>query len=186
MKLRPTLWRTCRAIACETRVKLLWLIFQGEELSVQELAEMAEISLSNASNQLRRLSSRGLISFRREKMRVIYRAEANESLDAAPMLLDALRACNERNTSFKTVMQMATAFTHERRIEIVNALQGRRKPFHELTEKTGISPSALSRHLDKLERRGFVKYRDGCYLLSTPGNPLGRTLLRLARVSSHD
>lgn len=180
MKLTPTLWRTCRAVACETRLNRLWLLFESGELHVQPLAERAGFSVSNASNQLRRLNSRGLISFRREKMRVIYRAEANESLRAAPILLNALRSCYERNVSIKTVMKTATAFTHEHRIEIAAALKDGALEFSELQERTGMSGSALSRHLDKLERRRFVKHRDKAFRLRPPGHALGRTLLQLA------
>lgn len=181
MKLNPTLWRTCRVIAGETRLKLLWLLFDHGEIHVEALAERAGISICNASNQLRRLSSRGLISPRREKMRVIYRTEANEALEAAPVLLEALRDCHAKKVAFKTIIRMATAFTHERRIEIVKALKGRARDFNELQKMTGMSGSALSRHLEKLERRGFVNYRDGRFRLSAPGNALGRALLKLAR-----
>lgn len=180
MKLNPTLWRTCRALASETRLQLLWLIFEHGKLSVNELADQIGMSPSNTSNQLRALSARGLIFPHREKMKVYYRAEANDSLDAAPVLLNALKDCRDCDVSFKTVIRQMTACTHARRIEIIQALTGGKKASHELMEQTGMSASALSRHLDKLERRGFVKYRRGDYRRSVPGNPLGRTLLKLA------
>lgn len=180
MKLSPTLWRTCRVLASETRLLLLWHIFEEKELYVQQAAERTGMSIPNASNQLRALSARGLISSRRKKMKVLYRAEANFSLEAAPVLLDALRICYEKNASFKTMIHQATAFTHERRIEIIQVLTGKALTFHQLAEGTGMSAAALSRHLEKLESRGFVKYRDGVYRRTTPGNPLGRALLKLA------
>lgn len=180
MELRPTLWRTCRALARETRLQLLWKIFEEGELYVRQAAERTGMSVPNACNQLRTLSARGLISPRREKMRVFYRAEANSALDAAPVLLDALRNCYEKKTPFKTIIRQTTAFTNERRIEIVRALSRKSLDFHQLIEATGMSTSALSRHLGKLETRGFVKYRNGIYYRAAPGNPLGRTLLKLA------
>ncbi len=180
MKLNPTLWRTCRILASETRLQMLWLIFDEKELYVEQMAEWTGMSIPNASNQLRALSARGLISPRREKMLVLYRAEANESLEAAPALLEALRVCHEKSVSFKTLIRQATAFTHERRIEIVRELKGKELVFQKLLEATGMSSSALSRHLKKLEARGFVKYREGLYRTAYPGNVLGRTLLKLA------
>jgi len=39
-KLRPTLWRTCRAIAHETRLRLLWGVFKESDLCVVELARL--------------------------------------------------------------------------------------------------------------------------------------------------
>lgn len=180
MTLKPTLWRTCRILASEPRLHMLSLLFRAQELYVQQIAERMEMSISNASTQLRALSARGLISSRRKDMMVLYRAEANNAVDTAPVLLDTLRTCCEQGSSFKTMIRQATAFTHERRIEIIRILTGKTLAFHELAEKTGISASALSRHLAKLEARGFVKYKKGLYQRATPGNPLGRTLLKLA------
>ena len=180
MKLRPTLWRTCRVLASETRLQLLWHLFREGELCVGQLAQRTGTSTPNASNQLRALSARGLISPRREKMNVIYRAEANSEVDFAPGLLKALRACHERSMTFKTAIRQSTAFTHERRIEIVIVLHGKSLTFGELRDATNISPTALSRHLAKLEVRRFAKRIDGMYRLSQPGNPLGRELIKIA------
>lgn len=138
------------------------------------------MSVPNASTQLRALSARGLISPRRKNMMVLYRAEANSTIEAAPVLLNALRGCYEQGVPFKTMIRQATALTHERRIELVRALTGKGLAFHELAETTGMSASALSRHLQKLEARGFVKYKNGIYLRGTPKNPLGRILLKIA------
>jgi len=181
MKLRPTLWRTCRVIANETRLQLLWHIFAEGELYVNQLVQRTGATRPNASNQLRALSARGLITSRREKKNVIYRAEANNGVDFATGLLEALRQCHERSVPFKTIIRQATAFTHERRIEIVWALNGKKLSFGGLRNTTGMSPAALSRHLEKLETRGFIKRTDGLYRIVLPGNPLGRTLIDIAR-----
>ena len=180
MKLNPTLWRTCRVLASEPRLQLLWLIFKEQEVYVQQAAEQTGMSVPNASTQLRALNARGLISSRRKKMMLFYRTEANSSVESASALLDALQICYKQKSSFKTLMHQATAFTHERRIEIVRILTDQTLAFHQLIEATGMSTSALSRHLEKLEARGFVKYRNGVYQRATPGNPLGRALLKLA------
>lgn len=180
MELRPTLWRTCRVLANETRLRLLWHLFDEGELCVGQLAVRTGMSRPNASNQLRALNARGLIIPRREKMKVIYRPEANRGIDFAPGLLEALRVCSQRSIPFGALVRQATAFTHERRIEIVRTLNGKRLPFGGLRTATGISPAALSRHLEKLEARRFVRRGDGLYRLGRPGNPLGSELLRIA------
>jgi len=180
LNLRPALWRTCRVIACETRLQLLWHILDEGESSVTDAMLCVGVSQPNASNQLRALCDRGLIIPRRESMEVIYRAEANGSASFAPEILDALRICYERSVAFATIIRQATAFTHERRIEIVRALRGRSLSTPALRDATGMSPSALLRHLDKLEKRGFVKEASGSYRMGAPGNALGRTLLKLA------
>ncbi|MCK5675744.1 MAG: winged helix-turn-helix transcriptional regulator [Verrucomicrobia bacterium] len=180
-ELRPTLWRTCRIIANETRLQLLWHLFTDGELCVTQLSRKVNVGQPTASNQLRALSARGLITPRREKKNVIYRAEANNGVDFAPEQLEALRKCHEQSMSLKTVIRQATAFTHERRIEIVRALNSKILPFYELRGITGMSPAALSRHLEKLEARRFIKKTDGLYRIVCPGNPLGRTLIEIAR-----
>jgi len=169
-KLRPTLWRTCQVIACETRLLFLWNLFENKELYVAEMARITGTSAHNATTQLRVLNARGLIVFRREKMRVIYRPEANTEVDYAPELLETLKKCHEQSMPFETVIRQATAFTHERRIEIVQALDGSELTFCDLLGSTGMAPSSLSRYLEKLEARGFVKRVNGVYRLSHPGN----------------
>jgi DNA-binding MarR family transcriptional regulator len=145
------------------------------------MARMTYTSPHNATTQLRALNARGLIVFRREKMRVIYRAEANQSVDYAPELLATLKTCYEQSMSFETVIRMATAFTHERRIEIIRALYLAKQSSCELLDSTSMNASPLARHLEKLEDRGFVSRVKGAYRIATPGNPLGRTLLKIVR-----
>lgn len=184
MRLPPALWRSCRVIACETRLRLLWHIMENGELSVNAVRQLAELSQPSASIQLKVLASRGLVVYRREGMQVIYRAEADLAVEFAEELLEALRICYERRISFRTMIRQATAFTHERRVEVVRTLRSGAIAFPELQDKTGMSSSALSRHLDKLERRGFVKRVGGVYKIKAPGGVLGRVLLRLALARS--
>jgi DNA-binding HxlR family transcriptional regulator len=179
-KFRPTLWRTCRVIANSTRLSLLNELFKVGELHVADLARRIGTSDHNATTQLRALNARGLILSRRQKMRVIYRAEANREVDSAIKLLKALNVSFQQSLPKETVIRMATAFTHERRIEIVRALDGSKKTFYELRETTGMSAPSLSRHIRKLETRGFVIRTSERYCLARPENCLGRTLLKLA------
>jgi len=177
-KLRPTLWRTCRVLACETRLEMLRLLFEKGELCVSEMADLTGISPHNASTQLRALNARGLITPRRENQKVIYRAEANEELDAAPALLNTIRAAFAKKTSARTIFHSCTAFTHERRIQIVRVLENGAKPFGDLMKETGMSSAALWNHLDKLSDRGFVKEQDRRYRLIRVKDPLRRALLK--------
>jgi DNA-binding transcriptional ArsR family regulator len=177
--LRPSFWRTCRVIACESRLRLLWALFEAGELSVSELAYRTGMGSAQASLQLRALNARGLITFRREKMRVLYRAEANELTDFAARLLEGLHVCYARKMRFSTVIRQATAFTHSRRIEIVRILQRGSLSSDELLLVSGMSSSALSLHLRKLVARGFVMKADGKYSLSNPANRFGRVLFQV-------
>lgn len=177
-RLRPTLWRTCRVIACETRLRLLWLVFEHGGLCVCELAQAAGISDQNASNQLRAINARGLITPRRNRLRVIYYPEPNLEVEHADALLAGLRHCCETGMPFKTVIRQATAFTHARRIQIVRILATEPCTFGVILERTGMPTASLAHHLSKLETRGFIKRFCGVYRLRTPGNPFGRVLMK--------
>ena len=177
-KLRPTLWRTCRVLASETRLEMLRLLFETGELCVSEMADLTKVSPHNASTQLRALNARGLITPRREKQKLFYRAEANENLDAAPILLNAVRDAFANKKSAEAIFHSCTAFTHERRIQIVRALANGPKSFGALMKETGILPSALWNHLEKLSDRGFVKEQGRLYRLRRVNDPFRRTLLQ--------
>lgn len=175
--LRPTLWRTCRAIASTTRLRLLWKIFQTEGLCVDELARATRTTRPNASIQLRVLNSRGLITAVRDGKKIIYRAEANPEVDFSDKLLSALRQCFAQNIPIREVFQQATALTHSRRIGLMRVADG---TFDELLDSSGMSPSALQRNLSKLVDRGFVKIRrSGRYEPVCPKNPLGACLVKI-------
>jgi rhodanese-related sulfurtransferase/DNA-binding transcriptional ArsR family regulator len=64
--------RVGKALANPARLELLDLLAQGER-SVEELAEAAAMKVSNTSAQLKALASAGLVTGRREGVRVFYR-----------------------------------------------------------------------------------------------------------------
>jgi len=179
-KLRPTLWRTCRVIANESRLRLLWMIFDLGDLSVSQLGRNVGISDQNASIQLRLINSRGLISPRRVGMEVIYEAEPNTEVAAAPEILEALRECRAKKVPMDVVIRAATAFTHPRRIQIVRELAASALKPAQLQDRTGIKERALYRHLSKLEARGFIRRIRHTYSVCSPKNEFSKILLQLA------
>src|SRR5215831_1754064 len=64
--------RVGKALANPARLELLDLLAQGER-SVEELAEVAGMKVSNTSAQLRALASAGLVASRRDGVRIYYR-----------------------------------------------------------------------------------------------------------------
>jgi len=177
--LRPTLWRTCRAIANTTRLRLLWKIFQSEGLCVSELACAAGASRENATIQLRALNARGLITPERRGKKIVYRAKANPGVDGAEEILAALRQCFIEKVPLKSVFRQATAFTHSRRIHLMKTIIASGGDFDELGERSGMSPIALRWNLEKLEGRGFVKLCSDRYEARHPKNPLAECLMKL-------
>ena len=115
--------------------------------------------------------------------RVEYRPSPATSEDAAGELVTALRLVFRRRAeSVDALFRLATAFTHPRRIEVFRAVKNGADSFGKLQAVTHISTRALSRHLAKLEARGFVKNEREVYAVTAHRQPLplGRVLARLA------
>lgn len=159
----------------------MYALFEADRQCVLELADHVQISESHASLHLRALNSRGLITACRRKLKVFYTTEANPEVDAAPVLLRALRTCYQGRVPIKVLKKQATAFTHPRRIEMMRLISTSGISIDALTKKTGISSAALNRHLNKLHVRGFVSGKNNCYRAQTPPDALSRALLRIVR-----
>lgn len=179
--MKPTLWRTCRIIANDSRLNLLQLLFKLGENSVTALGKQAGLSESHASLHLRLLNSRGLISARIAGKWVYYSATANQAVRHAPEILDALKTSYaytdiDNNQTFN----VATAFTHQRRIMIAKHLHHGAISSVELSFRTMVPLTSLRRHLKKLEARHFIKTENNLYTLGNPSHPLAQTLLSIA------
>ena len=148
--LHPTIWRTCRVLANEVRLKMLWRLFQQRRSSMGELAAWGGISEATASKGLRSLNARGLIRAERIGKNVYYAPEANPEVEHAESILTALKKGYEQVVPYEHVIHVVTAFTHPRRVEILIVLSERSFDVPELSIRTQISVPALQRHLRKL------------------------------------
>jgi DNA-binding transcriptional ArsR family regulator len=140
---------------------------------------MTGMSESQISIHLRLLSSRGLIRQQRQKMKLRSTPEANGEVESSMLLLGSLKACYAQQVPMPVLFRQATAFTHARRIEIIQKL-----PPHGITTETlsavaQISPSALTRHLRKLKARGFITDTNGLHFPSLPEDPFSQALLKI-------
>ncbi|MBI2924191.1 MAG: helix-turn-helix domain-containing protein [Verrucomicrobia bacterium] len=179
--LQPTLWRTCRAIANRARLRIFRLLVQQPGQTVSAVAAQLQQPLSAASEYLRALEARGLLTARRVGRRVEYRPTAAPSGSPAHGLVVAMQsALQSESQTTETLFRLATAFTHPRRIEIFRALKTQPQTLGEIQTATRISARALKRHLRKLEARGFVKCELGIYSVARCSDVFGRELARLA------
>lgn len=179
--LRPTPWRTCRAIANRTRLKIFGLLVRQPGLTVSTVARELKQPLSVVSEYLRALEARGLLISRRVGRRVEYRINSASGAGPASRLAAALRLAFYRDgRPVDAIFKLATAFTHARRIEIFRVLQVGPKTLGELRASTRISSRAALRHLEKLERRGFVASHHGVYSVVERFDPLRREFARLS------
>lgn len=181
----PTLWRTCRALANEKRLRCLKVVMSEPGLTVGEVAARLAVAENHACEYLRALQARGLIEARRQSRWVRYVPEPDPLVPNARPLMSALRAAFEKGAHKEADMiRVFTAFTHPRRIVIVRQLKRAcALGFEDLVRATGISPQALYRHLDKLADRGLVSQsRDG-WRLAPGADRLSDALVKLASVS---
>ncbi|MBI2441476.1 MAG: ArsR family transcriptional regulator [Lentisphaerae bacterium] len=180
--LQPTLWRTCRALASKTRLRVLSELCAHPDQRVTDIARRLKFSLPLASQSLRALNARGLLLARRSGPSVCYRLGANRSIPYSEYLLQAVRKtlANDKN-ALRHIFLYSTAFTHPRRILIIKTVRERSLRLKEIAFETKIPSSALDRHLIKLIARGFLKHVDYRYSCSVPCHEFARVLLLLVR-----
>jgi rhodanese-related sulfurtransferase/DNA-binding transcriptional ArsR family regulator len=99
--------RLGKALSNGNRLELLEFIAQAER-SVDELAQVAGLSLANTSQHLRHLKQAGLVTCRKEGLKVYYQLSGNDVL----ILLDALRTSAERHMA--EVKQLVQTYLHSR------------------------------------------------------------------------
>jgi DNA-binding transcriptional ArsR family regulator len=68
-----TLEATFKTLANSTRLRLLHALARAGELCVGDLADALEMKPQAVSNQLQRLTDRGIVGFRRQGLQVYYR-----------------------------------------------------------------------------------------------------------------
>lgn len=182
MELKPTLWRTCRVLANERRLRVLAYVCTAGPAHVTKVAAATQLPQPQATGNLRLLQSRGLLRATRRSRWVEYAAMPDPLVEHAAGMLEAMTQAIRRKDSAAEIMRALTAFTHPRRLRIVMALADAPLLFDQLVLRCSISRPALYRHLRKLERRGLLAAVGEAdrYRLVTPPAGVLRDLLRLA------
>lgn len=180
--LQPTLWRTCRALANTTRLRIFAQLVRQQPQSVSQLADLVALTLPVASQSLRALESRGLLKVKRIRRRVEYRIPYTAEAEALTDLITALKTSLRREPlPTAQIIKLATAFTHPSRIHIYRCLNDGQKTQMQIQAAAQISARALNRHLGKLIARGFVESDgNGRCLAIKHDHAIGRALAALA------
>jgi len=197
---------SCRAIASEPNLLILYHLSQEPELSAGVIAQRAAMLPSVASTHLGCLASRDLIRCRRSGARAYYRiassAEGAQWPTPAPLMCRAFgdpdwatRGWDEGDTVHvqrladavaegilvvcDVIFDAATAFANVRRLQIIRYVAKHGPCTNEtLRNQLRMSSRACWRHIDKLARRGYVAAAAGGWQLVRRGRtPLHRELL---------
>ena len=179
--LNPSLWRTCRMLAGATRVKLLRRLHEHPGRTVSELARATGIGLSDASQELRRIQSRGLLQAERRGSFVYYRFGADPQVASAAPLLRALRTAltdypEDRDVD---IVRIAQGLSHPRRIAIAKALRQAPRKCRELPAAMDMASTSAGPHMAGLARSGLARRAGDWLLLEPMDHPLAKALVRL-------
>jgi len=198
-----------RALANHNRIRILRVLCVLGETNVSGLARATGLLLPLVSDHLRILTAAGLTWRRRSGRRVFYRPpeKARNTVVATvwtglrrvfssvpstdPKRVADSKQAHSRTRSDRALFACFTAFTHPRRLQIIRHLSHRRTAvLGELTTELSMSARACLRHIDKLERRGFVRRKalgqQTAYALTGGKSPLGNKLLKAVRSSLAD
>lgn len=178
LPLTPTLWRTCRVLAGPTRLRLLRRILETPDRCVTELADAEQVSEPRASQELRRLQSRGLVQMVRSGAWTRYRPVTDPKVASAKPLLAAARKALAGWPDEET-RGVARAFGHERRLKLVQLLQRGARSGDDLQEHGMLSRPALFRHLEALRAGAMIRRVPGGWELLANPHPLARAMLGL-------
>lgn len=175
--------RVLRTVACSARLRILSRLARAAETCPTQLAHELGMEIDMVSAHLARLASAGLVKRRRSGARCYYTAESPYRREAFSgkvtlWLTEALRRPTRTIKNCRTVQlgdsgsadpetelhniifDATTAFANVRRIQILRRLAtGEVLAVETLSKELSMSESAVSRHMTKLIRRGYV---DAC------------------------
>ena len=179
-QLNPTVWRTCRALSGRTRLGLLRNVLEKPGGNVSQLAELLAIGISDASQELRRLQSRGLLKRSCQGAAVVYLPIPDPQVPSAAPLLKALQAAwNATAGDIEEVARRAMGLACERRVSIVRALAQQPRSAVELANLVRTSPDNLKKHLRVLRESGWVAKAGKTFALRPATHPVQAALLKL-------
>ncbi len=179
--LNPTLWRTCRMLAGQTRIRLLRELEKHPGRNVTTLAAVVGIGVSDASQELRRIQSRGLLQAVHHHANLIYRFGADPQVSSAAPLLKALRItlANDDPATDREIQAMAHALAHPTRTQILKALMAEPMTAYALHQSIRVSFAGILRHIKPLIAGGYIHRDRQALRFAPPGHTLARALVKL-------
>lgn len=179
--LNHTLWRTCRVLAGANRIKLLRQLHDRPGQNVAALAKALGIGRPYASQEMRRIQSRGLIRSTKQGVAVVYLPIPDPQVPTAAPLLKAIRTAlasrpAERDADMASI---AAGLAHERRIALARSLMQLSKTQARLLAEYPMAPCCLQLHLRTLTAAGFIAMRERMLSFQIPDHPLGKALAKL-------
>lgn len=163
------------------RVRLFRLLHDSPGQHVTQLAADIGVGVSNASQELRRIQSRGLLSSRRQGLYLIYELKADPQVSSAAPLLRALQTAmkNKPPKEDRQIVDISIGLAHARRIALVRAFMDGCGTLAEVTAAARIPTGSVSHHMLFLRESGWVGGKSHYPTLTVPDHPLARAYVRL-------
>lgn len=178
-QLNPTLWRTCRMLSGPARVRLLRCLHERPGRNVSELAQAVGIGLSDASQELRRIQSRGLLQAERRGAALVYRLGADPQVVSAAPLLKALRAALSSHEPDDQFLAVAAGLGHPKRIAMLQSIIDSPKSVYALHRELRTNYANALRHAQTLLDSGLVRREGRTLRCVPPVHPLAKALVKL-------
>ncbi|HPT17235.1 MAG TPA: MarR family transcriptional regulator [Kiritimatiellia bacterium] len=181
--LNPTLWRTCKMLSGPTRIRLLRQLHQRPGLNVSELGAFVGIKRADASQELRRIQSRGLLKSARHGCPLVYSMQPDPQVASAAPLLKAIEAALKSRPSERDLEMciLTHGLAHERRIRIAQALLKSPQSLADLGPLVNIPAPSLAKHVRAMIKSGFAIKRNSQIHFSEPRHPLAHALVSLLK-----
>jgi len=181
--LNPTLWRTCKMLAGKTRIRLLRQLYTHPGMHVSALGESVQIGQAAASQELRRIQSRGFLQSERRGTCLIYRMVADPQVSSAAPLLGSIQTALSTLSAEEDEQMwvLAAGLSNERRIRIFRSLFEAPQSILDLQVALYIPDHSLREHLKTLLRSGFVTQSGMQFRFKVPDHPLAKALTQLIK-----
>ncbi|MGD9780970.1 MAG: hypothetical protein AB7V14_02320 [Kiritimatiellia bacterium] len=181
--LNPTLWRTCKMLAGQKRIQLLRQLYGHPGRNVSELGAAVGIKRACASQELRRIQSRGLLKAKRQGLPLIYRMETDPQVPSASPLLHAIRSALASRPPERDLdmCRLAQGLAHERRIAIARVLLIAPRSAIDLNRLLRIAAPTLAKHLRILVHSGWAIRKGHLLYFKPPPHPLAQALANLLK-----
>ena len=139
--IRPTYWRTCRALANEDRLRLFKAVVEHDgRYTVREYARLMGLPDDVTSVYLRQMNARGLLGVDRAEIKVFYNTSMERSLPESEELHRALKAYVTgplANGWEEGLVRIFKGFTHFNRLAMIVRLARGEATLSELTAAAG-------------------------------------------------
>ncbi len=175
--LNPTLWRTCRVLCGKDRLALLGEILAHPGQNVSRLSQQMDIGISAASQELRRLQSRGLLRRSCQGHSVVYTPDPDPQVPSAAPILAAVKAAFGKSpASQNDILRIAKGLSSEKRVLILRALRAGPQTVLDLSRILQTSSMNTRNHLAALLSAGWIAKDGHRYVRLPPGHPFMATL----------